>query len=142
MGILLSGIPLFSAIDAPGRDAVAHEVQDKCNGHPQVSGVYHYHNVSPCVPDPKQADGSSSLVGYALDGFGIYGPYAAGGKKLDSKDIDECHGITGEVMWEGQKVSIYHYVATDDFPYTVGCIKGVFDMKVVRVLSGPPPGWF
>ena len=24
LGILLSGIPLFSAIDAPGRDAVAH----------------------------------------------------------------------------------------------------------------------
>ncbi len=142
VGILLSGVALFSGIDAPGRDAMAHEVQDKCDGHPQVTGVYHYHAVSPCVPEPKNADGSSGLVGYAIDGFGIYGSYAAGGKKLDSKDLDECHGITSEVMWDGKKTSMYHYVATDDFPYTVGCIKGTFERKIIQILSGPPPGWF
>ena len=35
--------------DADGRDAVAHEVQDSCNGHPQVQGAYHYHSQSACV---------------------------------------------------------------------------------------------
>ena len=142
VGILLSGVALFSAIDAPGRDAVAHEVQDRCDGHPQESGVYHYHNVSPCVDDKRQHDGSSGLVGFAIDGFGIYGPFAAGGQKLESKDLDECHGTMSDVMWDGKVVHMYHYVATDDFPYTLGCIKGTVDRKLVETLSGPRHWWF
>ncbi len=39
-------------------------------------------------------------------------------------------------------MDMYHYVATDDFPYTVGCIRGTADMKVMQMLSGPRPGWF
>lgn len=142
VGILLSGVSLFSALDAPGRDAVAHEVQDKCDGHPQETGVYHYHSASPCLPDKRETDGRSSLIGYAIDGFGIYGSYAVAGKKLESKDLDECHGISSEVMWDGKRVAMYHYVATDDFPYTVGCIRGVFERATVETISGPRPGWF
>ena len=142
VGIMMSGVSLFSAIDAPGRDAAAHELQDKCNGHPQVTGAYHYHNLSKCLEDAIQADGSSGLLGYAVDGFGIYGPYAAGGKRLDSKDLDECHGITSMINWDDKLVNMYHYVATDDFPYTIGCMRGTFDFKVMEILSGPRPGWF
>ncbi len=32
VGILLTGSVLFNALDAPGRDAVAHETQDSCQG--------------------------------------------------------------------------------------------------------------
>lgn len=142
VGIMLSGVSLFSAIDAPGRDAPAHEVQDVCAGHPQMTGAYHYHNLSPCLKDTKHANGSSGLLGYAVDGFGIYGPYAAGGKRLDSKDLDECHGTTSSIMWDGKIVNMYHYVVTDDFPYTVGCMRGTPDMKVMQILSGPRPSWF
>jgi hypothetical protein len=28
-----------------------------------------------CIDDKREADGSSSIVGYALDGFGITGHY-------------------------------------------------------------------
>jgi hypothetical protein len=28
------------------------------------------------------------------------------------------------VLWHGAPTSIYHYVATYDFPYTVGCYHG------------------
>ena len=27
-------------------------------------------------------------------------------------------------MWHGNKVSMYHYVLTEEYPYTVGCFKG------------------
>jgi hypothetical protein len=142
VGILLSGIPIFSAIDAPGRDAVAHEVQDKCEGHPQVSGVYHYHDVSSCVVDKHKAGEHSSLVGYAIDGFGIYGNTGDGGAALTNKDLDECHGHAGEITWDGTRVTMYHYHATPQFPYSVGCLRGKFDRETVRTLSGPPPGCF
>jgi hypothetical protein len=130
VGILLSGVPLFSAIDAPGRDAVAHEVQDKCDGHPQPAGIYHYHSLSPCNPSP-------GLVGYAIDGFGIF---SADGRQSD--DLDECHGTTSDIIWDGKKVTMYHYLATDDFPYTIGCLRGHFERSTVETLSGPPPGFF
>lgn len=138
VGILLSGVALFNALDAPGRDAVAHETQDSCQGHPQVSGMYHYHNVSSCVDDKKPAKAHSPQVGYMVDGFGIYGRYGEGGKELASKDLDECHGHTHKIEWDGKQVNMYHYHATMDFPYTAGCMRGTYKMSDVMKLSGGP----
>jgi hypothetical protein len=140
VGFLLSGAVLFNALDAPGRDAVAHETQDRCQGHPQEAGVYHYHSLSSCVKDLTDSSGHSQLVGYALDGFGIYGRKGEGGRTLTSQDLDECHGHTHEIEWDGKRVKMYHYHATWDFPYTVGCLRGTYDRENVRVISGPPRG--
>jgi len=139
VGILLSGAVLFNALDAPGRDAVAHETQDKCQGHPQQGGVYHYHWITTCIDDKREADGHSALVGYALDGFGIYGRYGEGGKPLSSADLDACHGHTHAITWNGKRVVMYHYHATWDFPYTIGCLRGTYARENVRAISGRPP---
>jgi hypothetical protein len=139
VGILLSGAVLFNALDAPGRDAVAHETQDKCQGHPQQGGVYHYHWITTCFDDKREADGHSALVGYALDGFGIYGRYGEGGKLLSSADLDACHGHTHAITWNGRRVVMYHYHATWDFPYTIGCLRGTYSRENVRAISGRPP---
>jgi hypothetical protein len=139
VGILLTGSVLFSALDAPGRDAVAHETQDSCQGHPQEGGVYHYHSLTTCREDPRLADGHSALVGYAIDGFGIFGRYGEGGKLLSSEDLDACHGHAHAIPWDGKTVVMYHYHATWDYPYTVGCLRGAHDEANVRAISGPPP---
>jgi YHYH protein len=139
VGVLLTGAVLFNALDAPGRDAVAHESQDSCQGHPQRSGVYHYHSATPCLPDQTTADGHSMLLGYILDGFGIYGRRGEGGKILTSANLDACHGHTHAIAWNGQRVSMYHYHATWDFPYTVGCMRGTYKMSDVMAISGPMP---
>ena len=140
VGVLLSGVVLFNALDAPGRDAVAHETQDACQGHPQQGSVYHYHNASSCVlAELDPGTGQSKLIGYAIDGFGIYGPRDENGETLSSADLDECHGITSEVDWNGERRVMYHYVATMDFPYTVGCLRGEWSRDDLRTISGPPP---
>ncbi len=140
VGVLLSGVVLFNALDAGGRDAVAHETQDACQGHPRQFGVYHYHDASPCVlKELDSGSGPSQLIGYAVDGFGIYGPRDENGRTLSSADLDACHGRTSEVTWDGKKVVMYHYVATLDFPYTIGCLKGSWSRDTVRTISGPPP---
>jgi YHYH protein len=131
-------VALFNALDAPGRDAVAHETQDRCQGHPQRSGVYHYHSLTSCIDDKPGPSGHSPLVGYALDGFGIFGNYHDG-KRLVSADLDPCHGHTHEIDWDGKTVAMFHYHATPDFPYTVGCMRGAYKMSDVRMISGPPP---
>jgi hypothetical protein len=134
VGILLSGVVIFSSFDAEGRDAVAHEVQDHCDGHPQEGGYYHYHSLSSCIEDAST--GHSALVGYAFDGFGIYGYYGEDGKELTNADLDECHGHTHLIEWNGQMVEMYHYHATREFPYVVSCFRGAPSVKALTVQNG------
>jgi hypothetical protein len=118
IGVSVLGVPIFSAFDAGGRDAAAHEVQDGCDGHPEMTGQYHFHSLSGCFVDADLGF-DDGLFGYALDGFGIYAEQG-----VTTADLDECHGRTSEVTWHGTAVSMYHYVATADFPYLVGCYRG------------------
>lgn len=136
VGIMLSGVVIFSAFDAAGRDAVAHEVQDNCDGHPQRTGFYHYHSLSDCIVDTS-TNGHSSLVGYAFDGYGIFGYYGEDGAEVTNEDLDQCHGHTHIIEWDGQMVEMYHYHATHEFPYVVGCFHG---QPAVRALSGEGQG--
>ena len=122
IGIMLSGVVLFNAFDAGGRDAVAHETQDSCDGHPEVTGLYHYHSLSNCLQDT--VTGHSSLMGYAWDGFGIYGLRGEDGVIMTNADLDECHGHTHMINWDGQMTEMYHYHATYEFPYVIGCFRG------------------
>ena len=129
IGVTTNGVELFNALDALKRDAVAHEVQDACGGHPGPNGAYHYHAISRCIP----TSGSSTLVGYALDGFGIYVEKDAHGSLLTDADLDACHGRTSTVLWNGRPTRIYHYDATAEYPYTLGCFRGT-----MGTISGTP----
>ncbi len=136
IGILNDGVVLFNALDASGRDAVAHEVQDACNGHPDGSNEYHYHEIPACILN--QAKGSSTLVGYALDGYGIYVERDANGNLPTNADLDQCHGRTSPVMWNGKLTNIYHYDATLEYPYTIGCFHGT-PIQAARATNQKPP---
>ena len=128
----LTGSVLFDALDAEGRDAPAHEIQDRCGGHPERTGQYHYHSLSPCADAGSSAKAHSKLVGYALDGFGIYGPRGEAGRLLSNADLDVCHGHTHVIAWRGKQVRMYHYHTTAEYPYTLGCFRGT------PVRTGPP----
>lgn len=43
-------------------------------------------------------------------------------------------------MWDGKPAEMYHYHATLDFPYTIGCMRGTYDREHVRAVAGPPAG--
>lgn len=122
IGVLSDGVALFNALDAGGRDAVAHEVLDSCGGHPQMNGMYHHHDIPPCLLATTK--GTSTLVGYARDGFGIYVERDANGNMLTNADLDACHGRVSPILWDGHEVTMFHYVATEEYPYTIGCYMG------------------
>jgi hypothetical protein len=140
IGVLLTGAVFFNALDARGDDAVANEIQDGCQGHPERGGAYHYHSVTTCLENDAPRKEHSALAGYALDGFGIYGRHGEGGALLANADLDECHGHTHAIDWDGARVALYHYHATWEYPYTVGCFRGT--PAVLRGVrrSGSPPG--
>jgi hypothetical protein len=122
IGVMLTGALFFDALDGEGRDALAHELQDACQAHPEPSGEYHYHSRTTCQTDP--GSGHSALLGYARDGFGIYGVRGESGETLTDADLDECHGHTHSITWDGATVTLYHYHQTYEYPYTLGCFKG------------------
>jgi hypothetical protein len=122
IGIFLTGSVFFDALDGEGRDALAHETQDLCQAHPEPTGEYHYHSLTTCIADP--GTGHSALLGYARDGFGIYGLRGEDGKVLTDADLDECHGHTHAITWDGVTMTMYHYHATREYPYTLGCYRG------------------
>jgi hypothetical protein len=140
IGVLNDGVVFYNALDGEGRDAGAHEVLDACAGHPDQSDTYHHHDIPPCILD-KVRNGHTTLVGYALDGFGIYVQKSANGTLPTNTQLDACHGTTSRVMWDGKLTRMYHYVATLEYPYTVGCYRGtpIRSGATGGGPGGPPP---
>lgn len=118
IGLAVTGAAIFNALDGLGRDAAAHEILDLCNGHPERQGQYHYHGPGPCL---AAADGP---IGYALDGFAIFGVHGEDGRELRNDDLDACHGHVATVPWNGGRKAIYHYHLTREYPYSLGCFTG------------------
>lgn len=118
VGIFLTGARMFAAFDAKGRDARAWEVTDACEGHPEGTGKYHYHSLPKCGLSADVASQHSAVIGYAADGFAIYGVQGDAGKTITNDDLDICHGHTDT------SVTQYHYHTTETFPYTIGCYRG------------------
>jgi len=113
IGISLDGAPFFNPYTAQHTDAVVNEVFDDCSGHPTERGAYHYHQLSSCFKD--NPSDHSALFGYAFDGFPVYGFNGENG--IPPTDLDECNGhVEGNLG--------YHYHATKEFPYLLGCYSG------------------
>jgi hypothetical protein len=121
VGITLDGVALAVPLAHSGRDEIGATLQDSCQGMPQSGGTYKRQWASDCMPQSHQP---AALVGYAMDGYGIYSGYDLDGNELVSADLDECHGITSPVNVDGNVATVYHYVMTRDFPYSVSCFKG------------------
>ncbi len=120
IGVALNGIPFFNQYNREGQDAVKVEVFDSCCGHPDPAGRYHYHKYPVCVKSPLKdtPNGHSGIIGFAFDGFAIYGPKGESGKA--PKDLDDCNGHADSTRG-------YHYHVTEGYPYILGGYKGTPD---------------
>ncbi|MES2524414.1 MAG: YHYH protein [Gemmatimonadota bacterium] len=116
IGVTLNGVVLYNAADARGNDAVAHEIVDEHGGHPAQTD-YHYHFVPERLDASTASTAHSGIIGYIRDGFALYGYRGEGGVELTNADLDECHGHTHGTLG-------YHYHATIEYPYTIGCYRG------------------
>ena len=117
IGVTKNGVVIFNAADARGEDAVAREIVDEFGGHPARSD-YHYHFIPERLDNQFLDDGHSDVVGYINDGFAIYGYKGRGGVEMSNDDLDLCHGHKHGDLG-------YHYHATIEHPYTIGCYKGI-----------------
>jgi hypothetical protein len=122
IGVAINGVPFYNPYTRDGRDASKNEVFDACCGHPDPRGRYHYHIYPRCIHTSfKDEPGKHSpLIGFAFDGFAIYGPNGEGGKP--PTDLDECNGHSDPLRG-------YHYHVSAKFPYILGGYRGVVEMS-------------
>jgi hypothetical protein len=86
IGVWKNGVTLFNAKDAMSynnqniwhQNAIVVEGPsfDECLGHPAPGGEYHHHLNPTCLWDDTDGTQHGPILGYAFDGFPIYGGYS------------------------------------------------------------------
>jgi hypothetical protein len=135
IGVALNGVPFFNQYAGPGQP-LTNEINsfDQYNGHPQQTGVYHYH-VEPLALTALY--GEDALLGFLLDGFPVYGPMENGDPVMNA-DLDTYHGHSHATA--DYPSGIYHYHFTADAPYLNGAgFYGVPGSVTYTFSSTPTP---
>ncbi|WP_426370074.1 YHYH protein [Pseudocolwellia sp. HL-MZ7] len=98
---------------------------DDCGGHINLHQGYHYHSTAGCTDTQTSKDGHAPLIGYAVDGYGIYAMKDIQGNE---ESLDECRGNTDDARG-------YHYhAASPSENLFIGCLHGE------SISAGGPPG--
>jgi YHYH protein len=114
IGVSVNGVPIFNQYAGPNQPLTSEiDSFDQYTGHPQATGVYHYH----VEPTYLTRASRSLMVGVLLDGYPVYGPLE-NGRVLTSADLDAAHGHTTPTLEFPN--GIYHYHTTGDAPYING----------------------
>jgi len=150
IGVALNGVAFYSgAVDTEctlldvDDDTAEWTSFDMCGGHSQQGGEYHYHFPPSCLITDAEArsptgTGHSAQIGWAFDGFPVYGPLYTGG--VDASTVtDECGGKE-EALPDVDNFLYRYYVtgptsdlyslphdtpSVDQFPYTFDCYAGL-----------------
>ena len=113
IAIAANGVPIFNPIKNDGRtDTFLAGELDEFGGHSGQADDYHYH-IAPLHLQDKIGKGKP--VGYALDGYPLYGLTDADGSV--PKDLDKFNGHSHGTLG-------YHYHATKGYPYINGGFHG------------------
>jgi hypothetical protein len=145
IGMASNGVVFFNPFEAGGMNAVEGYSEvwlDSCCGHPQQSGVYHYHKYPACVKSPFKDDGAnhSPILGFAFDGFPIHGPFES-----QQQYARDCQGDSALDVCNGHEDPVrgYHYHVTPNrFPYIIGGYRGIPEPSnnrgIGRAMAGGP----
>lgn len=131
-GLLINGVPLFNATKPSksgdqssyiaSADPLLLGELDHCDGHAGRGDDYHYHAYPACLVNTLVTESRSSkaknwILGWALDGYPIYGLTEPNGQAM--KKLDACQGHVID------KAMGYHYHFTTKPPYSPMCFHGV-----------------
>lgn len=159
VGVAVNGVQIWAPLEAPQdgfADPVKEGLIETCGGHAKP---FHFHANPTCLF--TQENQTALVLGYALDGFSILAPYMCEDaactkiRKVKSSwqfsgsnsrnvwdfykyvegsgDLDRCNGMIGP---DG----LYHYYATDTFPYFIACYSGTPTTPAGNTGAGDPGG--
>ena len=117
LGLALNGVrfdppaPLDAILDAHTLAPL-----DDCGGHVNPHEGYHYHAANGCTTEAERKEKHSPLIGYALDGFGIYARLDADGK--EPENLDGCGGHNDD------KIGYHYHAGKPGDNQIIGCLNG------------------
>lgn len=138
IGVAVNGVVFFNPFDhLLDEDAVWR--LDRCCGHPSPNSQYHYHKYPVCVKTPWSDHGAthSPLIGFANDGFPVYGPYESAG--VLAKD-DPTNPLNEFNLHEDPERGPHYHVTPGKFPHIIGGFWGVAEIRRRGPPGGGPPG--
>jgi len=160
-GNVLAGCPYDHPWLIDPMSPLAPFAEDEHHGHTQPDGRYHYHGNPMALFDNTPGPDGSPVIGFAADGFPIYGSYfrdadgnmrkAQSGYSLRSGGRPTGDGNPGGVYdglyradyeftgegdldaCNGMTVNgTYGYYVTDDYPWVLACLSGTPDPSFNR----------
>lgn len=135
---------------------------DEHNAHAQPDGTYHYHGNPKALFDQTNPTAPSPVIGFAADGFPIFGSYISDGGTVravtssyqlkqgtrpggpggiyDGTFVDDWEYVAGSGDLDecnGATIDgVYGYFVTGTYPHVMGCFTGTPDASFQKV-GGP-----
>lgn len=144
LGVAVNGVPIYdytgggemSLADLQHHqerhDTLLTKQLDICGGHAGRGDDYHYHVKPVCMIEQMNNAGDDAIIGWAYDGYPIYGDNNPDGTPIAMGILDVCNGQQDDTFG-------YRYHTSTSAPYIVQCLMGdVADMRElprVRPLS-------
>ena len=115
LGVAINGVIIAGPFDSQNKIAAYNRQIDQCASHSDKEGMYHYHFAPLCLTNAngeKIALDTKSHIGWSFDGVRIFG---LADRYNHLPELDQCNGH----QHDGE----YHYHATVDYPFFMGCYK-------------------
>lgn len=118
VGVATNGVIFFNPFDHIFETDAVWRL-DRCCGHPSPQQQYHYHKYPVCVKTPWSDEGQahSNVIGFAFDGYPVYGPYEA--KGLLAKD-DTKNPLNDFNLHEDPQRGPHYHVTPGEYPHIIG----------------------
>ncbi|MEO9652262.1 MAG: YHYH protein [Roseobacter sp.] len=129
LGVAVNGVPIYdytgggemSQADLAHHQARHDTIQtgqlDVCGGHAGRGDDYHYHAAPTCMIAQMANADDAAIIGWAFDGFPIYGDANPDGSTIADGELDLCNGQPDATFG-------YRYHTSPDAPYIVQCLMG------------------
>lgn len=135
LGVAVNGVPIFDYTGGGEMslgDLSHHQTEhdtlltgqlDVCGGHAGRGDDYHYHVEPVCMIEQMENAGADAIIGWAFDGFPIYGDRNPDGTPVATGVLDVCNGQSDDTFG-------YRYHTSTDAPYIIQCLMGeVADLR-------------
>ncbi|MEP3297783.1 MAG: YHYH protein [Pseudoruegeria sp.] len=129
LGVAVNGVPIYDYTaggEMSQADLAHHQAQhdtlqtgqlDVCGGHAGRGDDYHYHVKPTCMIETMNNAGDAAIIGWAFDGFPIYGDKNPDGTVIAADALDQCNGQPDDTFG-------YRYHTSEEAPYIVQCLMG------------------
>ena len=146
LAVAVNGVPIFDYTGGgemsdddlhhhqTEHDTILTKQLDECGGHAGRGDDYHYHATPTCMIEQMPNAGDDAIIGWAFDGFPIYGMKNPDGTEIAEGTLDVCNGQPDSDFG-------YRYHTSEGAPYIIQCLMGavpdIRDLPRIAPLEAP-----